>query len=215
MKVNEIFQSIEGEGKRAGELATFIRLCGCNLRCNYCDTSYAFSMNSGKDMTPDEILDKVQDISIGRNITITGGEPLCCEEVKELIEKLLDDGYKINVETNGTMLKPLNTISDYLFYTIDYKCPDSGECDKMNPNVFKSLVPADVLKFVVSSTSDLEHCKQWLDINKPLCNIYFSPVFGRIEAKEIVEFLQEHKMASCKVQLQLHKYIWPPEMRGV
>ena len=97
MKVNEIFSSIDGEGIRAGELATFIRLAGCNLRCNYCDTKYALAQDSGKEMTVSEILEKVNEFNV-KNITVTGGEPLIHKDIEKLIDKLIENGYKVNIE---------------------------------------------------------------------------------------------------------------------
>ena len=128
MKVNEIFSSIDGEGIRAGELATFIRLAGCNLRCNYCDTQYALETSSGKEMTIDEILEEVAKYNV-KNITLTGGEPLIHKDVEKLINKLLENNYKVNIETNGAV-----DIEKYIgkcLITMDYKTKSSQMEEKM------------------------------------------------------------------------------------
>lgn len=215
MFVNEIFQSIEGEGIRVGHLTTFIRLCGCNLRCSYCDTSYAFSRKGSREMTPEEILQECQNISIGNKITLTGGEPLIHEEVDSLIYLLKDNGFEINVETNGSVFPRIPSEQGKLFYTMDYKCPSSGESDKMSCVAIANLAPFDVLKFVVDSRKDLDAAQEVITYTGTRARIYLSPVFGKIEPREIVEYMQEYKMHDCAVQLQLHKFIWDPNKRGV
>ena len=206
MLVNEIFFSIDGEGKRAGELAAFIRLTGCNLRCSYCDTEYAF--HEGKIMTVEKIADAVKNYF---NITLTGGEPLC-QNCHELI-KILSD-HEINIETNGSI-----DISEYrnypqVFFTIDYKCPSSDMQNKMFEKNFELLNGADVLKFVVGDLNDLNTAKNFCDFYKPKSLIYISPVFGKINPAEIVEYMKKN-LCGWRLQLQLHKYIWNPEKRGV
>lgn len=217
MKVNEIFTSIEGEGKRAGALATFIRLAGCNLRCSYCDTRYALSISCGEKMALDEILKKVREISIGKYVTLTGGEPFYQgDDVNTLIQLLIEDGYEVNVETNGSYVPTLCSRPGSLFYTMDYKGPSSNEETAMQDKAFDMLTTNDVLKFVVGSREDLDAARHFLMHRlRTYPQIYFSPIFGSIEAKEIVDYLKEYKLSVCKVQLQLHKYIWDPNERGV
>jgi len=224
MLVNELFNSIDGEGKRAGELATFIRVSGCNLRCSYCDSKYTWG-KEGKEMSIGEIMDFV--CSQGYyNITITGGEPLIYPEMRELVDSLLSHGHNVNIETNGT-INPVEFFGNLydnpnLFITMDYKCACSGEEDKMDINNFYGLTTKDVLKFVVSNVEELEKAKEFMfDLattkhNEDLPIVYFSPVFGRIEPKQIVEFMKKYRIDNhTRIQLQLHKYIWPPMMRGV
>ena len=215
MKVVEIFNSIEGEGKRAGLPATFIRLFGCNLRCTYCDSMYAVEGTDYRDMSIVEIVEKAEEIGCP-NITLTGGEPLIHKEVKELIEILCKRGYWVNVETNGSVRIPYRTIDDRLFYTVDYKTSSSGMREKMDEEIFKSLIgPLDVVKFVVGTEQDLEEV---LAVCRNLAyqpTVYVSPVFGSIEPRQIVEFVLKHKLWDWKVQLQLHKFIWDPQMKGV
>lgn len=208
-KVNEIFDSIEGEGKRAGELATFIRLTGCNLRCSYCDTGYAFS--EGTQMTVPDILGHVH----YSNVTLTGGEPLC-QNVSDLIDRL--KSHVVNIETNGSI--PLQAFADYsnVFFTIDYKCGSSGMSDKMYLRNFSKLRKRDVLKFVVGSREDLEEAVdiyQKHHVRESGCLVYVSPVFGQIEPSCIVAFMKEKGLQKWRLQLQLHKFIWNPYERGV
>ena len=215
MKVVEIFNSIEGEGKRAGLPCTFIRLFGCNLNCVYCDSRYACDTDSSYFiMSLEEILGRVEELGC-KNVTITGGEPLIHSGAHELIHKLVIRGYWVNVETNGTMNPSYRTHTDLVFYTVDYKTLASGMSDKMNPDVFESLTSNDVLKFVVGSEEDLNQALEVVETFKPVSQIYVSPVFGQIEPKKIVEYIQWHRLWDWKVQLQLHKIIWDPDMKGV
>jgi 7-carboxy-7-deazaguanine synthase len=216
MQVNEIFQSIEGEGIRAGSLATFIRLRGCNLNCSYCDSKYANEPGEfNRELSAPEILQLVEDISIGNLVTITGGEPLIHLGVYDLIILLINAGYEVNVETNGSMQPQLSSTPGQLFYTMDYKCPSSGEEHAMNWVALGQLKEWDVLKFVVGSLKDLEKARFVIDNLTPACPVFISPVFGQIEPVQIVEYMQEQLMFPCRIQLQLHKFIWDPQKRGV
>jgi 7-carboxy-7-deazaguanine synthase len=215
MIVNEIFSSIEGEGIRAGELCTFVRLAGCNLSCDYCDTKYAQCQQDGKEMHPDEIV--AQCSKLGNiNITVTGGEPLIHNNIMDLLGLLCAVGFKVNVETNGSMpiakYKISPAFKDNLFFTMDYKCLSSGMNSHMDCKNFVDLRSGDVLKFVVGNRKDMEQC---LAFRPLLCHKYLSPVFGQIEPKEIVEFMKENNLADYRLQIQLHKIVYPPEMRGV
>lgn len=215
MKVVEIFNSIEGEGKRAGLPCTFIRLHGCNLNCSYCDSRYACDGKEYTVMSEQEILDQVKLYGCS-NVTVTGGEPLIHPGIRDLLKKLYNEGYCINVETNGSLIPEVVSSTDRLFYTVDYKTNASGMSDRMNEELFKDFDSGDVLKFVVGSVEDLDQALEVTEkyqINKS--DIYISPVFGKIEAKEIVEYIQQHKLWNWHVQLQLHKYIWDPNKRGV
>lgn len=216
MKVNEIFSSIDGEGKRAGELATFIRLAGCNLRCNYCDTKYALSQDSGKEMTVSEILKKVDEYKV-KNITLTGGEPLIHKDIDKLIYKLIENGYKVNIETNGSV-----NIEKYLnkcLITMDYKCPSSLMENTMKLENLEKLTENDVLKFVIRK-QDFETVEKILREYKLKSYVYISPVFNEIDVSDIVEFMKKCNfnginMSKVRLQLQLHKIIWSPDMTGV
>lgn len=214
--VVEIFDSIDGEGKRTGELATFIRLAGCNLRCSYCDTSYGLDFISGTPMKMSEIIDKCKEYS-NKNITLTGGEPLARIFVDELIERLALEGFEVNIETNGSISLYNTPRLKNVFYTMDYKCPSSGVEDKMDLENLKFLDKDDVLKFVVGSEEDLDKTWTILDEYKPKAQVYISPVFGKIEPVEIVNYMKEHKetFKDARIQIQLHKIIWNPDERGV
>ena len=215
MRVVEIFKSIDGEGKRAGLPTTFVRLAGCNLRCTYCDSEYAFDVNAATEMSIDDIVHECMDIGIP-SITITGGEPLVHPHAMTLIAELSKlHMFDINIETNGTISPTIyHELGEDVWFTVDYKCPSSGCEDKMNPKAFESLRSVDVLKFVVGSDEDLEASLKVIEKYEPECHIYFSPVFG-YDASKIVDFLLEHDLVHCKVQLQLHKYIWDPNKTGV
>lgn len=213
MKVVEIFNSIEGEGKRVGLPCTFIRLFGCNLNCTYCDSRYACDEPTYRVMSQDEILDEVAKIGCG-SITVTGGEPLIHPGIESLLQALVKKGYYVNVETNGS--QPIPKIFAYnLFYTVDYKTYSSEMSHKMLPETFRSLQPVDVLKFVVGNEEDLNQALEITELYDCAAQVYVSPIFGQIEPAKIVEFIKSHKLWGWHTQLQLHKYIWDPDERGV
>lgn len=215
--VNEIFGSIDGEGVRTGELATFIRLAGCNLRCRYCDTSYALKGNQGNQMSINEIIDKVKEIGY-TNITLTGGEPLLQKNSIELIDRLTEEGFFVNVETNGSIdITPL--LDKNVIITIDYKTRTSGVNDKMILDNYKKLRAIDVIKFVCNR-DDFEDIKKFLQNNPTPAYIYISPIFNEVQPYELVDYMKElHKEGyntkKLRMQVQLHKVIWDPNKRGV
>lgn len=215
--VNEIFGSIDGEGIRTGELATFIRLAGCNLRCSYCDTEYALNIKNGTEMSIDEILEKVKEIGY-KNITLTGGEPLIHKNVEKLIDRLINEDYIVNIETNGAV--DINKyISKNLILTMDFKTKSSNMMKYMNLQNIAKLRSNDVLKFVCSK-DDFNDIKKILKEYDIKSYIYLSPIFEKIEPSELVDFLKElHKegvnTSKIRVQVQLHKIIWDPMERGV
>lgn len=215
MKVVEIFKSIDGEGIRAGYPATFIRLFGCNLRCSYCDTPYGYEGNDYKEMTVDEIVQECMCLNCPR-ITLTGGEPLIHKDVNILIKNLLVNGFEVNIETNGSVdVELLKFLYPQVVITMDWKCPSSGCENKMSIARLKDLKRNDVLKFVVGSKEDLEVCKSIYNTQELECSIFISPIFGKIEPSEIVDYMLENNMMGCRVQLQMHKFIWNPNKRGV
>lgn len=218
IRVNEIFSSIDGEGVRAGELTTFIRLPGCNLNCNYCDTSYARHGLDGEKWPLYSVLKKVAQIG-NHNITVTGGEPLISQNVGILIHRLCRLGHSVNIETNGS--RPIDNYTDYnnAIITMDYKLMSSGAGGKMLLGNLEQLREQDVLKFVLRK-EDFQEIEEILSTFAIKSYIYLSPVFGDIEPALIVEFMQRlqklgHNTSKMRVQLQLHKYIWDPEARGV
>ena len=216
--VSEIFDSIEGEGKRTGYMSIFVRLTGCNLRCSYCDTKYAqVRGKEDTEMSMEEIIEKIESYP-WKKVTLTGGEPLL-HDVDELLHTLALKNYEVNIETNGAV-PLLEKRYANMFYTMDWKSPSSGENAKMIKENLRKLDRKDVLKFVVGSKEDLDEMKKIVENKgydywwvRPL--IYVSPVFGEIEPKEIVEYLKENKLRHVCMQIQLHKVIWNPNERGV
>lgn len=218
-QVVETFVSINGEGRRAGELAVFIRFLGCNLNCSYCDTRWANKPDTPfRWMSEEEIYEYVKQTGV-RNVTLTGGEPLLQPEIEALLTRLLGDSkIRVEIETNGSIdLTPFAKLQHAPSFTMDYKLAGSGMEDKMNRKNFSLLTIKDTVKFVVGSREDLERSAQIIEEENLLGRtaIYFSPVFGRIEPEEIVNFLMERKLNDVRVQLQLHKFIWDPDRKGV
>ena len=231
MQINEIFSSIDGEGIRTGYPVTFIRSQFCNLKCTYCDTKYSWDANDENGnpqftvMTVEEIVAKCKELK-NRRITFTGGEPLIQKDAAELVAALLDQGFEVNIETNGAVeLEPFeNRLVDVLqndellnnlIYTLDYKTASSGMEDKMIMENINFLIEGDVLKFVVGSKAELDRMKEIVLEYNPRSEIFISPVFGDIEPKELVDYILENNLQNVRVQLQLHKLIWDPETRGV
>lgn len=212
MRVIEIFKSIDGEGIRTGYPVTFIRLEGCNLRCSYCDTKYAYIDSAYTEMTPDEIVKQVCRLGCMR-VTLTGGEPLIHEDVTLLVDSLLRAGFEVNIETNGSVDIEPYVHGAKTIVTMDYKCPSSGMEESMLFDNIRLLRKRDVLKFVVGSVEDLDRCRDLVKYTN--ANVFISPVFGKIEPKQIVEYILEHDMQTCRVQVQLHKILWAPDQRGV
>ena len=213
--VAEIFDSIDGEGKRTGYMAVFVRFAGCNIRCTYCDTAYALKESDAEEfLTKEELLERIRSYPWKR-ITFTGGEPLL-HPLQEICDILGEEGYEINIETNGAV-PLLARRSQNLFYTMDYKCTDSGMKSFMRLPNLKELTEEDVLKFVVSSKTDLEDMKEIIIKYFPRGGpkFYVSPVWGKIEPRELVEYVRKEKLAEVCVQVQLHKIIWEPDRRGV
>ena len=217
-KVVETFVSINGEGKKAGRLAMFIRLKGCNLNCSYCDTTWANKRDARCELlTAPQIVERIKEAGV-ELVTLTGGEPLLDENVSELIGSILMmPKVEIEIETNGSIdLKPFLKFENVSF-TMDYKLPESDMEKYMNTDNFKTLRKKDTLKFVASSVNDLKKAKEIIEKYELIgkVNIIFSPVFGKIELTDIVDFLKDNKLNDVRMQLQMHKFIWDPEERGV
>ncbi len=218
-QVVETFVSINGEGTRAGELAVFIRMKGCNLKCTYCDTMWANEADAkAVPMTEEEIYQYVKKTGV-RNVTITGGEPLRQNNMQVLLARLLkDEELRVEIETNGSIdLTEFAKLEPRPSFTMDYKLGASGMEEKMCHSNFSLLNTKDTVKFVVGSRQDLERAAQIIEKYQlqRRVSIYLSPVFGAIEPEEMVQFLIEKKLNDVRIQLQLHKIIWDPEKRGV
>lgn len=218
-KVVERFVSINGEGLLAGQLAVFIRLAGCNLLCNYCDTLWANKEDVKYELLSEkDIYNYI--ISTGiKNITITGGEPLIQDGIEKLIEVLVSDtNIHIEIETNGSI-----DIRKYLqniyrpSVTMDYKLPSSGMEHYMLLSNLNYLNKQDVIKFVIGNINDLKKAHKIINDYKlqKKTNIYFSPVYNQISLEDIITYMKQHKLNEITFQLQLHKVIWSPDKKGV
>ena len=209
----EIFDSIDGEGKRTGYMATFVRFAGCNLRCSYCDTAYAWDASQAKEWLSEDNLFQQITAYPWKRVTLTGGEPML-QPIETLCRRLGDAGYEVNIETNGAAALFLDR-PDRLFYTMDIKSPSSGEKDRMRWENLSLLTADDVLKFVVGSVEDLRYMETILSTYSIKAQNYVSPVFGKIEPVALVDYVKHHQLSRVCVQVQLHKVIWDPEARGV
>jgi 7-carboxy-7-deazaguanine synthase len=212
LTVNEIFHSIQGESTHAGRPCVFVRLTACDLRCTWCDTTYAF--HEGHKMSVDEVVDRVR--SYGCDVVeITGGEPLLQKEVYPLMQRLLDDGRTVMIETGGHL--SVDAVPDAVIRVIDVKCPGSGEADKNHWANLERLRPTDEIKFVIKDRADYEYARDVV-IRHELaarCNaVLFSPVHGVQDAKSLAEWVLADRLP-VRVQLQTHKFIWDPQTRGV
>ncbi len=211
MTVNEIFYSIQGESTYAGLPCIFIRLTGCNLRCRYCDTRYAYE--EGRSMSVSAIVAAIQPYRCDL-VEITGGEPLLQTETTDLARQLVAMGKQVLVETNGTMsLAPLPAP---IIRIMDIKCPDSGEHDKTDWENIPRLRRTDNVKFVISTRADFDWALHIVQKYQLLARatILMSPVHGLLPPRVLSEWLLQAAYP-IRLHLQLHKYIWPPNQRGV
>ena len=211
IKINEIYLSVQGESTHTGLPCIFIRLTGCNLRCSWCDTAYAF--HEGKNMSIDEILQKVENFGI-HLVEITGGEPLMQDNVYTLIRKLIEKGYKVMLETGGSI--SLERVPKDVIKIMDLKCPGSGEQEKNNLDNLKLLAPHDEVKFVILDKKDYEWSRDIIKKYKinETAHILLSPVFDKLELKEMVKWILEDRLP-VRLQTQLHKIIWDKNTIGV
>jgi 7-carboxy-7-deazaguanine synthase len=208
MKINEIFYSLQGEGILIGIPTTFIRTTGCNLRCSWCDTKYAYE--EGKEMTVEEIMTKVKDFP-SNHVCITGGEPLHQKDTIKLIQGLSDEGYQVSLETNGSKSIEELPCLDFLMISLDIKCPSSGMHEEMEFSNLELLSPNDQLKFIIEDEKDYSYAKDIIAKYSPVCSIIMMPV-GGIDLKNLAEWVLRDKL-KVRVLPQLHKLIWG-EKRG-
>ncbi len=210
VKVSEIFHSIQGESSWSGQPCIFIRLTGCNLRCAYCDTTYAYEQ--GRFMEISEILERVRRLRCGL-VEVTGGEPLIQAETPSLIGRLLDAGHTVLLETNGSI--DIGVVDPRCIRIVDIKCPSSGMAGQNDLRNLKKLRVRDELKFVIGSREDYEFARDLLStFPAARCKINFSPVFGSLSPRSLAEWILEDRLP-VRLNLQLHKIIWGPEVRGV
>lgn len=213
MYVTEIFRSIQGESTYAGLACTFVRLTGCNLRCTWCDTEYAF--HGGTKMSIDEVLAKVGELG-GKLVEVTGGEPLLQREAVPLMRRLLDDGYRVMLETSGE--RPLDDVPAEVVKIVDVKCPDSGEADTFRRENLAAMAPHDQLKFVVGTRRDYEFARDFTREQQLLERfdaVIFSPVHGRMDREEMAAWMLEDRLDGVRFGSQLHKLIWGADATGV
>jgi 7-carboxy-7-deazaguanine synthase len=235
MTITEIFRSIQGEGTRAGLPCIFVRLTGCNLRCTWCDSAYAF--HGGTKMSVEEVLARVEELSIvslqkhpgdsanSRKLTLvelTGGEPLLQPEAIPLSQKLLDSGYRVMVETSGE--RPVAALPREVIKIVDIKCPDSGEPDTFQMENLNALDGKDEIKFVISTRRDYEFARDFMlqhDLARRVHQVIFSPVHADpggawpgMNAQDLAGWILADGLP-VRLGLQIHKFIWHPATRGV
>ena len=218
LQVTEIFKSIQGESSLSGTPCVFIRLTGCNLRCRYCDTVYAYE--GGDWLSIDDILSKVDDYKCNL-VEITGGEPLLQNGVYLLISALLKTGKYILIETNGSI--DIGRVQEFkglriqrLKIIMDIKCPDSGMSERMNWGNLDKLYNNDEVKFVINSRGDYDWSKEIIKKNSlaDRCHILMSPVYDNLTAEELSEWILNDNL-NVRLNLQIHKYIWGESVKGV
>ena len=211
MRVTEIFHSIQGESTYAGLPCTFVRLTGCPLRCTWCDSEYTFY--GGIEMSLDDVMERVRAYAC-RLVEVTGGEPLHQPEAFPLIRTLCEDGRTVLVETSGAI--DVSPVDPRAHIILDVKCPGSGMMDRMDWKNLDRLTGKDEAKFVINDRADYEWSRSILtqyDLTRR-CAVLFSPVFGELDLRQLAEWILADKL-SVRFQMQLHKYIWDPSMRGV
>jgi 7-carboxy-7-deazaguanine synthase len=212
LTVNEIFHSIQGESTRAGERCVFVRLTACDLRCSWCDTPYAF--HEGRKMAIEEVLAEVDRFDCP-TVEVTGGEPLLQKEAPELMSALLARGRTVLVETGGHI--SLDRVPPGVIRIMDIKCPGSGEAHQMDWTNIDRLQVADEVKFVIADRGDYEFARDAVarhDLAGRVTAVLFSPVHGVLDARTLAEWVLAERLP-VRVQLQVHKYIWRPDTRGV
>ena len=212
LTINEIYESIQGESTWAGERCVFVRLTFCDLRCTYCDTEYAFYQGTKRPV--DKVLAEVLATECPL-VEITGGEPLLQKNVLPLMAALCDAGRTVLIETSGA--HDISTIDPRVHRIMDLKTPGSGECARNLPANIPQLTKRDEVKFVIGSREDYEFSREQTrthDLSTRCGAVLFSPIFGRIEPREIVEWILEDNLP-VRFQLQLHKVIWAPKQKGV
>ncbi len=211
LKVNEIYHSIQGESSKSGLPCVFVRLTYCNLRCAYCDTEYAFY--DGEDKSIEEIINEVKKYNC-KLVEVTGGEPLVQKECLDLMKRLCDEGFDVMLETGGSLT--IKDVDERVQIIMDLKCPSSKMEKKNLYENINFLKPKDELKFVIGNREDYDWSKEIIskyDL-KTKSEILFSVVFGELEPVSLVNWIIEDKL-DVRYQLQMHKYIWHPETKGV
>ena len=211
LEVTEIYKSIQGESSHTGLPCVFVRLTGCNLRCVWCDTAHAF--HGGRKMSVQDVVGKVQSFGIGL-VEVTGGEPLQQKEVFTLMDALLEENFRVMLETSGSL--SVADVPSPVIKIIDLKCPGSGEVDKNHWGNLNHLSPVDEIKFVIADRADYEWSRSALkkhELHKK-SHVLFSPVSDKLNLKDLTEWILEDNLP-VRLQTQLHKQIWSKETTGV
>jgi len=203
MNINEIFYSIQGEGKWVGLPNIFVRVAGCNLRCSYCDTKYAY--DDGKEMSIDEIVNHIGNYPC-KYVCITGGEPLLQHETLDLINTVLKRNYKISLETNGSISINYIVNKKPLMISLDVKCPSSNMHEKMHLENISLLRKDDQLKIIIQNKEDYNYAKKVIKKYEPICNVFFQPVWAT-NTKNLAGWILSDGL-NVKLGLQIHKMIW-------
>jgi 7-carboxy-7-deazaguanine synthase len=208
LRISEIFFSLQGETSRVGLPTVFVRLTGCPLRCNYCDTTYAFT--GGQNMTLDAVLAEVARYG-PRYVTVTGGEPLAQKNCLSLLRALCDAGYEVSLETGGAL--DVSGMDERVVKVLDIKTPASGEVEKNLWGNLEHLKPRDEIKFVLCDEADYQWAKQVL-VERGLaqrCEVLFSPAQGQLSARDVAEWILRDRLP-VRLQVQLHKLLWGNEV---
>ncbi|SPE26186.1 7-carboxy-7-deazaguanine synthase [Acidobacteriia bacterium SbA2] len=212
MVITEIFKSIQGESTYAGLPCLFVRLTGCNLRCHWCDTAYAFY--GGQKMTVAEVLTRLQQLG-GNLVELTGGEPLLQQEIYSLTDQLLAQGFRVLIETSGE--RSVAQLPRQVVKVLDVKCPGSGEEGKFCFDNLGLLERKDQIKFVILNEDDYGYARDFLarhDLHRHVDEVIFSPVFDQLSPRSLAEWILRDNL-EVRLGLQIHKFIWGPETRGV
>jgi len=211
MKITEIYSSIQGETQYAGLLCTLVRTTGCDLRCGYCDSAFAFQ--GGREMTPEEIVAEVDRLGAPL-VLLTGGEPMLQREIPALATRLLAAGYKVMIETSGA--HPLDALPPEVVRVVDVKTPGSGESARMRWELLDGLRPCDAAKFVLCDEPDYQWARaviQKHDLGRRT-EVLLSPVHGHLDPQSLVAWMLRDRVPA-RLNLQLHKYVWDPQARRV
>jgi 7-carboxy-7-deazaguanine synthase len=211
LTVNEIFYSIQGESTHAGRPCVFVRLTACDLRCAWCDTAYAF--HEGQKRSVDDVIAEIDSIGC-RLVEITGGEPLLQDDVFPLMDRLVEKGYSVLLETGGH--RSVERVPPAVAKIVDVKCPASGESDKNYWPNLDTLTSHDEVKFVIQDRSDYDYARAVIERYNlsSRCTVLLSPVHGVLEPVDLSEWMMTDRL-SARLQLQLHKILWPDRSRGV
>ena len=209
--INEIYASVQGESTHAGLPCVFVRLTGCNLRCTYCDTEYAFYEGTRRSVA--SVVEDVLALNVPM-VEITGGEPLLQKACVPLTQRLLDHGLRVLIETSGE--RPIHVLPKGVIRIMDLKCPSSGECERNNWENIAHLTATDEVKFVIGDRADYEWSRDVVAEHQlaERCPVLFSPVHGTLEPRDLAEWIIADRLP-VRLQLQMHKYVWDPKARGV